>query len=622
MSSEALDSRLRGHDGSIEQVENDKTMIDNDQSLDLAALARAYGEGRFTPRELIALVRERIASQPDHHAWIHLLDDAQLEPYLAALEQQAPDTLPLYGIPFAIKDNIDLARIPTTAACPDYAYNPDEHAFVVARLIAAGAIPVGKTNLDQFATGLVGTRSPYGAAKNSFDPAYIAGGSSSGSALAVAMGQVSFALGTDTAGSGRVPAGFNNLVGIKPSRGLLSTEGVVPACRSLDCVSIFALDCADARRVFEVAAVYDGEDAYARPRPLAIPSFSATRFHFGIPRADQLRFFGNEGYAQRFRLAVERLEALGGTRVEIDFEPFLEAARLLYEGPWVTERYVAIEDFIREQPDSLHPVTRAIIEPGADASAADAFKAQYRLAACRRLADAVWPHLDCIVTPTAGTHYRLDEVEADPVRLNPNLGYYTNFMNLLDLAAVAVPAGMTDAGLPFGITLFAPAFSDASLLALAERFHHSQALTLGATGLPLPAAPVPETRAPEGTLALAVCGAHLSGLALNHQLTERGAFLLECTRTAPTYHLYALAGGPPQRPGLVRAATGSAIELEVWAVPLAQVGSFLAGIPAPLGLGKVELTDGRWVTGFICEGQGVEGATDITASGGWRAWLA
>jgi allophanate hydrolase len=385
-------------------------------------------------------------------------------------------------------------------------------------------------------------------------------------------------------------------------------------------VSIFALDCADARRVFEVAAVYDAEDAYARPQPVAIPAFSATRFRFGVPRADQLQFFGNSEYAQLFALSIQRLEALGGTRVEIDFEPFLEAARLLYEGPWVTERYVAIEEFIREQPDSLHPVTRAIIAPGAEASAADAFKAQYRLAECRRLAEALWPHLDCIVTPTAGTHYRLDEVEADPIRLNANLGQYTNFMNLLDLAAVAVPAGMTAAGLPFGITLFAPAFADASLLALAERFHHGQSLSLGATQHPLPAS-AREEYAPAGTLALAVCGAHLSGLALNHQLTERGAFLLESTRTAPFYHLYALAGGPPQRPGLVRAATGANIELEVWAVPLAQVGSFLAGIPAPLGLGKVELEDGRWVTGFICEGQGVEGATDITASGGWRAWL-
>jgi allophanate hydrolase len=435
------------------------------------------------------------------------------------------------------------------------------------------------------------------------------------------MGQVSFALGTDTAGSGRVPAAFNNLVGIKPSRGLLSTSGVVPACRSLDCVSIFALDCADARRVFEVTAVYDAEDAYARPQPLAIPAFSATAFHFGVPRADQLQFFGNAEYARLFAQSIQQLEALGGTRVEIDFEPFLEAARLLYEGPWVTERYVAIEDFLRAQPDSLHPVTRAIIAPGAKATAADAFKARYRLAACRRLAEAVWPHLDCIVTPTAGSHYRLDEVEADPIRLNANLGHYTNFMNLLDLAAVAVPAGMTAAGLPFGITLCAPAFADAALLALAERFHHGQSLTLGATGQPLPALSSTGAQAPEGTLALAVCGAHLSGLALNHQLTERGAFLLERTRTAPFYHLYALAGGPPQRPGLVRATTGAAIELELWAVPLAQVGSFLAGIPAPLGLGKVELADGRSVTGFICEGQGVEGARDITALGGWRAWL-
>lgn len=596
-------------------------MIPEDLSLDIDTLLAAYRRGDFTPRELLAFLDARIAAQPERHAWITRLDAEQREPYLAALEGHSPEDRPLYGVPFAIKDNIDLAGVPTTAACPDYAYEPEATAFVVQRLIDAGAIPLGKTNLDQFATGLVGTRSPYGEGRCAFDPGYISGGSSSGSAIAVAVGQVSFSLGTDTAGSGRVPAAFNNLVGVKPTRGLLSTAGVVPACRSLDCVSLFALNCADAGRLLGISACYDAEDAYARPAPVAVPAFSPHRFRFGVPREDQLNFFGNVEYAQLFEAAAARLEALGGTRVEIDFEPFLEAARLLYEGPWVTERYVAIEDFIDEQPDALFPVTYEIISGGAESSAADAFKARYRLAACRRLAEAVWPHLDVIVTPTAGTHYRIDEVNADPVRLNANLGYYTNFMNLLDLASIAVPAGFRDNGLPFGITLIAPAFADAALLALADRFHGSQGLNMGATDFPVPAARA-YREAPAGTVALAVCGAHLSGLALNHQLTERGAFLLERTRSAGRYRLYALAGGPPHRPGLVRAADGAAIELEVWAMPRVRLGDFLEGIPAPLGLGKVELEDGRRVTGFICEGYGLQGAVDITSFGGWRAYLA
>jgi allophanate hydrolase len=597
-------------------------MISESQSLDVSALLEGYRARRFTPDDVIAGVLHRIANQPDHNSWITLLSAQQLQPYITALDDTSPDALPLYGIPFAIKDNIDLAGVPTTAGCPGYAYQPDQSAFVVQCLIDAGAIPIGKTNLDQFATGLVGTRSPYGAGKNSFDPEYISGGSSAGSSVAVARGQVSFALGTDTAGSGRVPAALNNLVGVKPTRGLLSNNGVVPACRTLDCVSIFALTSGDAERVLKVASVFDPQDAWARPTSAASSVFSINKFTFGVPRDEQLEFFGNSEYQQLFRTAVQGLEALGGKRVEIDFSPFLEAARLLYEGPWVAERYAAIEDFITRQPEALYPVTGQIIAGGASSTAVAGFKAQYRLAECKRASEAVWSELDVIVTPTAGTVYRIAEVEADPIQLNSNLGYYTNFVNLLDLAAVAAPAGFAPNGLPFGITFIGPAFTDTSLLALADRFHCSQSLNQGATALAVAHSTCSARYAPPDTVAIAVCGAHLSGLPLNHQLTERGAVLLETTRTLDCYRLYALAGGPPQRPGLVRAAQGSAIEVEVWALPVASVGSFLEGIPSPLGLGKLELADGRVVSGFICEAQGIDTAEDITDFGSWRAYLA
>ena len=454
---------------------------------------------------------------------------------------------------------------------------------------------------------------------------------------------VSFALGTDTAGSGRVPAAFNNLVGIKPTRGLLSNAGVVPACRTLDCVSVFALDLDDAADVMAVAAHFDPDDPYARPAPDHEPDAPADGpFRFGVPRS--LEWFGDGESERLFEAAVTRLQGLGGEPVELDFSAFAETARLLYEGPWVAERYAAIEPFIRSQPEALLEVTRRIIAPAREASAVDAFKAQYRLADLKRRADALIAGLDCVLTPTAPTIYRIAEVEADPITLNSRLGTYTNFMNLLDLAAVAVPAGFRADGLPFGVTLFGPAFSDRRLATLAARLHRAQGLPLGATGRAMPVLadraggepPAMEPGLESGaaarqTLNLVVCGAHLSGLPLNHQLTERGGRLVRATRTAPSYRLYALPGGPPHRPGLIRQApaqswppaqTGAAIEVEVWSLPLAQVGGFLAGIPAPLGLGSVELADGTWEKGFICEGFAVEGARDITHLGGWRGFLA
>ena len=590
------------------------------QSLDIQALLQGYRAQDFTPQDIIDTVLARIDQAADNPVWISRLSAEQLQPYLDALQGKSVDELPLYGVPFAIKDNIDLAGVPTTAACPDYAYTPADNAFVVQCLIDAGAIPIGKTNLDQFATGLVGTRSPYGVCRNSFDPDYIAGGSSAGSAVAVATGLVSFSLGTDTAGSGRVPAAFNNIVGIKPTRGLISARGVVPACRSLDCVSIFALTTDDADAVLCTAAQYDDGDAYARRRPSGVPSFSAKRFRFGVPRTEQLAFFGNHEAQMLFQQAVERLTELGGQAVTLDFEPFLSTARLLYEGPWVSERYAAIEPFIEQQPDALLAVTREIIAAGKQAGAVDAFQAQYRLMAYRRQSEQAWQQVDVIVTPTAGTIYRVDEVNADPIRLNSNLGYYTNFMNLLDLAAVAVPAGFQANGLPFGVTLSAPAFADASLAVLGERLHRCAALTAGATNLPL--APAPESRRlPAGVVSVAVCGAHMSGLPLNGQLTQRGAWLLTATRTSANYRLYALPGDPPRRPGLVRAANSAAIDVEVWALPADQLGGFLQLIPAPLGLGKIELDDGSWVTGFICEPCAIENAVEVTDFGGWRAYL-
>jgi allophanate hydrolase len=486
-------------------------------------------------------------------------------------------------------------------------------------------MPIGKTNLDQFATGLVGTRSPYGICRNTFDPAYISGGSSSGSAVAVAGGLVSFALGTDTAGSGRIPAAFNNLIGWKPTLGRLSPGGVVPACRTLDTISIFTLNAEDAARVCRVAEGFDAIEPYSRRPQVAARAATMTQdsFRFGVPRPEQLQFFGNEEYPRLFDAAVARLERLGGQRVLIDFAPFLEAANLLYHGPWVAERYIAAEAILANCPDALHPVTRQILEDGGKPTAADAFRAQYQLQTLRRASEHEWEKIDVLLTPTAGTIYRVSELEADPIRLNTRLGYYTNFVNLLDLAAVAVPAGFTAAGLPFGVTLVAPAWSDLPLLSLASKLHRSEPNKLGASAVALTEETSFDWSASADTIAVAVCGAHMQGLPLNHQLAERGGVLLERTTTAARYRLYSLPGGPPYRPGLIAVdSNGACIELEVWSVPSHAFGSFVAGIPAPLGIGKITLADRRQVSGFLCEAHALTSAQDITSFGGWRAFMA
>ncbi|MBC7377055.1 MAG: allophanate hydrolase [Burkholderiaceae bacterium] len=600
--------------------------------LSIPALRARYLDGSLSPSQLVELLHERMLAEESsvqRNVWIRRLTLDEMRAHAAALDGRDPQTLPLYGIPFAIKDNIDLAGIPTTAACPAFAYTPQVSATVVQRLIAAGAIPVGKTNLDQFATGLVGVRSPYGACRNSINPDYVSGGSSAGSAVSVALGLASFSLGTDTAGSGRVPAMFNNLVGLKPSCGRIPATGVVPACRTLDVVSVFALTAADAATVLGAAQGEDALDAYSRDLPPHGYNFgAASSFRFGIPREADLEFHGNPDGPAQFALAVAHLEALGGTPVEVDLTPFRAVACLLYEGPWVAERYQAIRPFIEAQPQALHPVTRAITEKGAQISAPDTFAALYRLQELKRQTRPVWQGIDCLVTPTASTIYTIDAVQADPIRLNSNLGHYTNHVNLLDLAAVAVPTGFMSqamAGMPWGVTLVAPAGQDLPLLTLASRLHARTVPTVGAT----PHAPhrlasaVPDDAVfPSGQVRVAVCGAHLSGLPLNGQLTERGARLVRVVKSAPCYKLFALPGGPPRRPGMLRVDEGgAAIEMEVWELPAREFGSFVAGIPAPLGIGTVALQDGSQVQGFVCEAHATVHAQDISHFGGWRSYL-
>jgi allophanate hydrolase len=589
----------------------------------LSSLLADYRQGKRTPSEVIESLRP---AQDDAYAcaWICRVGPDALARRARQLEQMAREDsralsrLPLYGIPFAVKDNIDVAGLPTTAACPAFSRVPERSATVVEKLEAAGAILIGKTNLDQFATGLVGTRSPYGAVPNTFRPEYISGGSSSGSAVTVARGAVSFSLGTDTAGSGRVPAGLNNIVGLKPSRGLVSARGVVPACQSLDCVSVFALTVPDAVAVLAAARGYDPEDPWSRELPLSA-SRLPDRFTFALP--EPLEFHGDAHAMHAFNEAVDRLEGLGGKPVRVDFSVYLEAAALLYEGPWVAERLAAIRPFFEKHADQVHPVVRKIIEGAAKYSAADLFAGLTRIEALKKTAAQLWNRADIMVVPTAPTAYTIEEVLAEPFLNNRRLGHYTNFVNLLDLAACAVPASMRPDGLPSGITLIAPAGSDLMLADLAQRFHQFTGLKLGALDETMPP-PEPIAFA-DDSVRVAVVGAHLSGLPLNYQLTERRGRLEKAARTSERYRLYALPGTTPPKPGMVRdPGHGSAIEVEVWRLPVRDYGSFVAGIASPLGIGQIELENGEWVQGFVCEGWAVQGAEEISRLGGWRAYLA
>jgi allophanate hydrolase len=437
-------------------------------SLNIQFLIDAYISGSITPTQIVDLIYDRLAMQSDNPVWITLRSHAEVLKSAQALEGRDINTLPLFGIPFAVKDNINVKDLPTTAACPAFSYIPTCHAFVVEKLLEAGAILIGKTNLDQFATGLVGTRSPYGAVRNAFNPEFISGGSSSGSAIAVATGLVSFALGTDTAGSGRVPAAFNNIVGLKPTKGLISTSGVVTACRSLDCVSIFALNTSDAEDILAIATGFDPIDGYSRP-PQTLKKLPVN-FRFGVPH--QLQFFGDVEYEKLYAESLIQLERMGGIAVEIDFTPFKEVAQLLYSGAWVVERYTALKDFIAKHPEQILPVIHTILNTALNYSASDVFTGFYRLAELQQQVNVIWGNIDTLVVPTAGTIYRIEEVEANPLELNTNLGYYTNFVNLLDLAAIALPSGFRNDGLPFGITLIAPAFSEDNLCHLGKIYEN------------------------------------------------------------------------------------------------------------------------------------------------------
>jgi allophanate hydrolase len=602
--------------------------------LDLASLAEAYRSGATTP----VAIAEKLATRADRAApeiWIHRVPRADLIAAARAVEARAKEAgdareraLPLYGIPFAVKDNIDVAGLPTTAGCPAYAYVARASATVVKRLTDAGALVIGKTNMDQLATGLVGVRSPYGIPRNPFDARYISGGSSSGSAVAVAAGLASFALGTDTAGSGRVPAAFNNLVGLKPSGGLFSTHGVVPACRSLDCVSIFALTVEDACRVASTMTAVDPADPLSRPKAARFDWSiveAPQAFRFAIPREEDLNFFGDAEAERLFAAALDRWRALGGTPVSIDFAPFVETARLLYDGPWIAERLAPFRELLA-RPDALLPVIREILSEGEPVSGVDVFRGLAALDRLRAETHAALAGVDFLLVPSTPTIYTVDEVLARPRDLNARLGLYTNFVNLLGLCGLAVPNGFRADGLPSGITLIGLPDRDATLAAYGAAHQRALEGPLGTTGRrPAAAENAAASPAAASELLVAVVGAHLSGQPLNYQLTELGARLVRTCRTAPRYRLYALPGTTPPKPGLLRApagADGAAIEVEVWRMDRARFGDFYARVPPPLCFGTIELEDGTSVSGFLCEAHATGGARDISALGGWRKYLA
>ena len=586
-------------------------------------LAAGHRSGSVSISETIETVYARIDAIGDPALFITLRERQAVQADAEALAKRRDD-LPLLGVPVAVKDNIDVAGLPTTAGCPAFAYLPERDATAVARLRAAGALIIGKTNLDQFATGLVGTRSPYGTPRNALRADLIPGGSSSGSAVAVARGIVPLALGTDTAGSGRVPAGLNNIVGLKPSLGLVSARGVVPACRSLDCVSVFALTAADAFDALAMIAGYDEEDAFSRHMPLGALSAVRGSLRIGVPRGSDLDFFGSTEAERGFEAALRIAEGMGARLVEIDLQPFLNVACLLYDGPWVAERTAAVGEFIARNPDAIHPITKTIIAQGWDKSAVDTFNGFYRLRELGRIALNTFAGIDMLMVPTMPAACTLAQLEADPIGLNVRLGTYTNFVNLLDLAGIAVPATLGADGWPTGVTFLAPSGRDAELASLGAAFHAGTGLPLGALGVAQPPLSLPPSAVRPSEIAVAVVGAHLSGMPLNHELLALGGRQLEATATAPDYRLFALSGTVPPKPGLLRVAPGqgAAIQIETWALSADAFGRFVASIQPPLSIGTLTLADGRQVKGFLVEAEAASGARDISSFGGWRAYVA
>ena len=589
--------------------------------LTLESLRAAYAGGA-SPVEVLAEVARRRAAWPDRAVFIAETPEEALRAEAEALLARAPEpnSLPLWGVPFAVKDNIDAAGLPTTAACPAFAYDPAEDAAAVAKLRAAGAIVIGKTNLDQFATGLNGTRSPYGAPRSVFDPAYVSGGSSSGSAVAVAAGICAFALGTDTAGSGRVPAMFNNIVGVKPTPGLVSAAGLVPACRSIDVITVFAPTVGDAVAVRRLMEGWDPADAFSRR---AVPVGLPPAPRIGVLAGAEREFYGDAEVAALSDAAIARAAARGATIGPFDYAPFREAAALLYDGPFVAERLAAVEGFLATNADDFDPTVRRIIEGAIGKTAVEAFRGRYRLEALIQAVAPVWEAVDLLMLPTSPTAATVAAMLADPIGENSKFGRYTNFANLMGLAAIAVPGGFGPSGRPAGVTLVGPGFSDDALAPFAARMHAAAACGLGRDrGAPVPPPPAPFV--PEGWITLAVVGAHLTGMPLNPQLTAPGGVCLGEAATAPSYRLYALKGTVPPKPGMAHdpGFQGPGLTVELWALPPAAFGAFVAAIPAPLGIGKILLADGRAVCGFLCEGHALEGAEEITAFGGWRAYLA
>ncbi|MBY0611388.1 MAG: allophanate hydrolase [Beijerinckiaceae bacterium] len=590
----------------------------------LADLLSAHVEGRVPLAETIRQSYARHRLQADDAMFITLRPEQEAIAEAERLQAEGHRGRPLWGIPVAIKDNIDVAGLPTTAACPTFAYQPMVDASVVARLRAAGAIVIGKTNLDQFATGLNGSRSPYGTPRNALRADLVPGGSSSGSASAVASGIVPIALGTDTAGSGRVPAGLQNLVGLKPSLGLVPITGVVPACRTLDCVSIFAQTVDDASLVLSVIAGPDAADPFSRALEIGRPGGLPPSLKLGVPTPETLHFDGDPDARASFELAIARASSLGAQIVPIDMTPFYAAAKLLYDGPWVAERFLVIEKLLADNPEAILPVIRSVIAGKPLVDAAKTFAARYKVAEIALAAKAVFKTIDALMVPTAPRPVTLAEMEADPIGKNSLLGTYTNFVNLLDLCALAVPATLATDGTAAGVTFIAPAGHDSALAGIGRAFHAAAALPMGGTGEPLPQLSDIPAAAPPGMIEIAVVGAHLSGMPLNHELASLGGVFLRATATGDSHRLFALPGGPPFRPGLLRVAPGAGapVVIEVWTLPIAGFGRFVAGIPSPLGIGTLTLADGTTVKGFMVEAIATENARDVTDFGGWRAYIA